>query len=98
MSTEMEEHKDMKIADTAHIEVAQDHLDPEAISRMHRHGAKGVMDEAARILQEAGGHVEYTPDERRRLLRRIDIYVCIPMCLTYFIQQVRARFVARADL
>jgi DNA-directed RNA polymerase subunit K/omega len=39
MSTEMEEHKDMKIADTAHIEVAQDHLDPEAISRMHRHPA-----------------------------------------------------------
>ena len=47
------------------------------------------MDDAARILHEAGGHRDFTAEERRRVLRRIDLFVCVPMCITYFIQQVR---------
>jgi hypothetical protein len=52
------------------------------------------MDDAARILHEAGGHRDYSAEDRRRVLRRIDLFVCVPMCITYFIQQV-CRVVSR---
>ena len=50
--------------------------------------ANNQLDEAARILNEAGGQHEFTAEDKRRVLRRVDIFVCIPMCITYFIQQV----------
>ncbi|ORY25070.1 major facilitator superfamily domain-containing protein [Naematelia encephala] len=81
---------DKDIERTEHIEssAAISHLDPKATSKLHRHGATQVVDEATRILEEAGGHVDYTATEKKQLLRRIDLYVCVPMCLTYFIQQM----------
>jgi hypothetical protein len=72
---------------TEHIEGTAHGLDPEAATHLTRHGANNQMDEAAKIL-EAAGQVNYTPEERKRVLRMIDIAVCVPMCLTYFIQQV----------
>ena len=45
------------------------------------------MDEAARILAEAGQQ-DFTVEDRKRVLRRIDIYVCLPMCIVYFLQQL----------
>lgn len=45
------------------------------------------MDEAARILAEAGQR-DYPLADRKRVLRRIDLYVCLPMCLVYFLQQL----------
>jgi hypothetical protein len=45
------------------------------------------MDDAARILHEAGGQQDFSAEDRRRVLRRIDLFVCVPMCITYFIQQ-----------
>lgn len=62
--------------------------DTEALKKIHRHGPKGVVDAAAELLAAAGAPVNYSVTERKRLLRMIDIYVCIPMCLVYFIQQV----------
>lgn len=53
-----------------------------------RRTANTQLDDAARLLAEAGGHVEYTPAEGKRVLRLIDFHVCLPMCLIYFIQQV----------
>lgn len=50
--------------------------------------ANTQLDEAARILAESGGHRSFTDEEKRRVLRKVDIFVCIPMCITYFIQQV----------
>jgi len=55
------------------------------------HGRKGAntqLDDAAKLLADAGGHVEYTPEDSKRVLRRIDLFVCLPMCLIYFIQQM----------
>ena len=49
--------------------------------------ANAHMDDAARILHEAGGQLEFSAEDRRRVLRRIDLFVCVPMCITYFIQQ-----------
>jgi hypothetical protein len=64
-----------------------DHIEHDTEKNVAWSGNKH-MDDAARILHEAGGHREYSVEDRRRVLRRIDIFVCIPMCITYFIQQV----------
>lgn len=50
--------------------------------------ANNQMDEAARILAEAGGQHNFSAEEKRRILRRVDLFVCVPMCITYFMQQV----------
>jgi hypothetical protein len=55
-----------------------------------KHTANNQLDDAARILQDAGGHFECSAADKKRVLRLIDLYVCLPMCLTYFLQQVRA--------
>lgn len=66
--------------------VAQPELDDlEGNQKLHRHGAAGKEDEAARLMAEQG-QVNYSVEERKRVLRKIDIAVCIPLCLTYFIQ------------
>ena len=51
-----------------------------------KYAANTQMDDAARLLYEVGGHVEYTKEEEKRVLRKVDFYVCIPMCLVYWIQ------------
>ncbi|GFZ48430.1 LOW QUALITY PROTEIN: hypothetical protein JCM24511_06178 [Saitozyma sp. JCM 24511] len=53
-----------------------------------RHKANNQMDDAAKILEEAGGSISYTQEDQKRLLRKIDLYVALPMCLVYFIQQL----------
>lgn len=69
-----------------------EHVDADSV---HKHdaetGKKGSantqLDDAARILAEAG-HLEFSAAERKRVLRRIDLFVCVPMCLVYFVQQM----------
>lgn len=56
-----------------------------------KYAANTQMDDAAKLLAEAGGHVEYSPADSKRVLRKIDLYVCLPMCLVYCIQQVSTR-------
>lgn len=69
-----------------------DHIEHDTEKNVTWSGNKH-MDDAARILHEAGGHREYSAEDRRRVLRRIDLFVCVPMCITYFIQQVCHGFV-----
>ncbi|KIM81601.1 hypothetical protein PILCRDRAFT_821381 [Piloderma croceum F 1598] len=45
------------------------------------------LDEAAVVLQNAG-HVEYSVEEDRRILRLVDLWVLTPMCIVYFLQQM----------
>ncbi|WVQ81318.1 hypothetical protein IAT38_003441 [Cryptococcus sp. DSM 104549] len=62
------------------------------------HGKKKTnyqVDEAARILRERGT-VEYTVDDSKRVLRRIDFFVCVPMCMVYMLQQLDKGTVAQA--
>ncbi|WWC60757.1 uncharacterized protein I303_103333 [Kwoniella dejecticola CBS 10117] len=61
-----------------------------------KHNANKQLDEAADILRENGGHVEYTVDDSKRILRKIDIFVCIPMCIVYLVQQLDKGTVAQA--
>jgi hypothetical protein len=49
-------------------------VDPETGKR--KFNANTQLDDAARLLEEAGGHVEATAEDRKRVLRRIDLFVC----------------------
>jgi hypothetical protein len=65
-----------------------------------RRGANTQLDDAAKLLADAGGHIDYSAEDSKRVLRKIDFYVCAPMCLIYFIQQVSVASLearARAD-
>lgn len=73
-----------------HVEQHMPEVDAEA--QKPKFAANSQLDDAARLLAEAGGHVEYTNAEAKRVLRRIDLFVCLPMCLTYFVQQVSTMF------
>lgn len=68
------------------IESAAPALDNEEAPRS-KYAANTQLDDAARLLAEAGT-IEYTHAEGKRVLRRIDFYVCSCMCLVYFIQQL----------
>lgn len=62
------------------------------------HKKKGVntqMDDAAAILAAAGER-DYSLAERKRVLRRIDLFVCLPMCLVYLLQQLDKQTVSNA--
>ncbi len=52
-----------------------------------RRGANTQVDDAARILDSAGGQFDITPEDRKRILRKVDLFVCVPMCIIYTIQQ-----------
>lgn len=83
--TSLKDEKDVGAVEHVDNTSAVPELDLEAKRQLHRHGAAGKLDEAARLMAEQG-QVNYSADERKRVLRKIDIFVCIPLCLTYFIQ------------
>ncbi|WVR08865.1 hypothetical protein IAU60_005924 [Kwoniella sp. DSM 27419] len=57
--------------------------------------ANNQLDEAAQIMEQSG-HFEYTDDDGKRVLRSIDLFVCVPMCLVYFLQQLDKMTVSQA--
>lgn len=76
-----DEKEDIK--DTAEVQ----HVEYDAEAGKPKYAANTQLDDAARILAEAGPR-DVTPEENRRVLRKIDLYVCLPMCIVYLIQQV----------
>ncbi|WVQ83847.1 hypothetical protein IAT38_005991 [Cryptococcus sp. DSM 104549] len=79
--------EDEKIA-SEHIETAPTtSYDPEK-GQTKKRTVNTQLDDAARLLEEAGGQIEYTHADNKRVLRLVDLYVCLPMCLIYFIQQL----------
>ncbi|WVQ65513.1 uncharacterized protein L199_003689 [Kwoniella botswanensis] len=82
MANNFEDKKDME----EHIEGGLNDA-PILEEKRKKHTANNQLDEAAAYLAQAGP-VEYTAEERRAVIRKIDIFVCIPMCLTYFLQQL----------
>lgn len=73
---------------TEHVEVAHTVTRDDMEKGRTKRTVNTQLDDAAKLLEEAGGHVEYTHADNKRILRLIDFYVCLPMCLVYFIQQV----------
>lgn len=77
---------DKTIVETEHVDrVTPD--DAETGKRPVRSTANNQLDDAARLLREAGG-IEVTLEENKRVLRRIDLFVCVPMCIVYWLQQL----------
>jgi hypothetical protein len=62
-----------KVLDQQQLEHIHDD-DPE--SGKKKLGANTQLDDAARLLDEAGGHIDASTEDRKRVLRRIDIFVC----------------------
>jgi hypothetical protein len=68
------------------------HVDlPELESGKPKYAANTQLDDAARILAEAG-HREFSAEDKKRVLRRIDFFVCLPMAIVYCVQQVCGEF------
>lgn len=73
---------DDKKLSTEHLERGDD--TENAFDEKHHAGnkKKGVntqLDDAAQLLAAHGGHVDYTPEENKRVLRMVDLYVCVPV-------------------
>lgn len=51
------------------------------------HGKVENMDEAARVMAEAG-KIEYTMEEDKAVLRKIDTWILPVLCLVYWVQQL----------
>jgi hypothetical protein len=79
--------KNLDAIEWAHLDNAATY---EEDGNKSKYAANTQLDDAAKLLAEAGGHVEYTAADSNRVRRTIDFYVCLPMCLVYFIQQVSA--------
>jgi len=53
------------------------------------HGINTQLDDAVRLLAEAGGSNSKSPRRRwKRVLRKIDLGVCVTMCIIYCIQSI----------
>jgi hypothetical protein len=75
---------DDKKLSTEHLERGGAGDDENAYDEKHQagHKKKGVntqLDDAAQLLAAHGGHVDYTPEENKRVLRMVDLYVCVPV-------------------
>lgn len=80
MSQNLEYEKDVLPQPTHH-----ETYDLEDGKSRHLPSTEG-MDDAAQILRDAGGQRDFSAQERKRVLRKIDLFVCVPMCLVYFLQ------------
>lgn len=76
---------------------AQEYIDtPDEELKGGKAKVNNQLDQAAQILADAG-HVEFSKEEKKRVLKWIDFYVCLPMCIVYWIQQVSLRSAGRVE-
>jgi hypothetical protein len=80
--------QDEELKQGAHqVEQINDHVEFDAGAVRRRRGANTQLDDAAKILEAAGGRHETTQEDRKRVLRKVDLWVCVPMCIVYCLQQ-----------
>jgi hypothetical protein len=72
---------------TQHIETlpAQE---ADAEAGLKRRNVNTQLDDAAELLAQAGGHVEVSLEDSKRVVRLVDVWVCVPMCIVYTIQNM----------
>jgi hypothetical protein len=69
--------------DVLHVE----NTDVEADGKPVYHSDK--VDDVAYILDQAAGEqIEISEQDRKRILRKIDLWVCVPLCIVYTIQSL----------
>jgi hypothetical protein len=71
---------------TQHLEHVLTAKDDDKQNEKQRHLGNHQLDDAKAILNQAGESIEISPEENKRLLRRIDWWVCAPMCIVYCVQ------------
>jgi hypothetical protein len=71
---------------TQHLEDVLTANDDDMLNEKQRHLGNHQLDDAKAILNQAGESIEISPEENKRLLRRIDWWVCAPMCIVYCVQ------------
>ena len=71
-----------------------DHIDYVAHRKDHHH----LADDAAEILEQAGDPIEITEQDRKRVLRKIDFWVAVPLCIVYTIQSMDKATLAYASV
>jgi hypothetical protein len=54
----------------------------------HRHGTQDGLDDVNDVVKEAGGDFKVSLNDSRRILRKIDLFVCVPMCIVYGLQNL----------
>lgn len=69
--------------------ISVNHIDNvnELESGKPKHGANTQLDDAARILAESDIK-DFSQAEKKRVLRKVDLWVCLPMCIIYCVQQL----------
>lgn len=87
MSSPETEQDIKKTALVEHLEDVAHDINPEAAVPKSR-GANTQLDDAARILAQVGGSIEVSAADRKRVLRSVDLWVCVPMCIVYCIQSL----------
>ena len=82
IGNKMATHGENIKADVVQIETS-DHVDATQAEQniKARHHVNTQMDDAAALLEAAGGQFEITPEDRKRILRKVDLWVCLPMCI-----------------
>ncbi|RSH84062.1 hypothetical protein EHS25_005307 [Saitozyma podzolica] len=73
---------------TQHLEHVLTANDDDMLNEKQRHLGNHQLDDAKAILNQAGESIEISPEENKRLLRRIDWWVCAPMCIVYCVQSL----------
>jgi hypothetical protein len=53
-----------------------------------RHATQGGLDDVNDLVAEAGGQFNVPLTDSKRVLRKIDLYVCVPMCIVYGLQNL----------
>jgi len=64
-----------------HADDAENALDDKHIDGGKKKGVNTQLDDAAALLAAHGGHIEYTAEENKRVLRMVDLYVCVPVSI-----------------
>ena len=85
----------------SHIENRGDHQDANELNdsaAKARGGATGKVDDAAEVIAAAGGQREISAEERKRVLRIIDLWVCVPMCIVYTVQSMDKASISYASV
>jgi hypothetical protein len=70
-----------------HLEHVNSLDDTEKQRTQAHHGTDSDMDEGAKVIAEAG-KIEYTIEEDKAVLRKIDTWILPVLCLVYWIQQL----------
>lgn len=70
-----------------HLEHVNSFDDTEKQRPQGRHVPEGDLDEAAKVLADTG-KIEYTIEEDKAVLKKIDTWILPVLCLVYWIQQL----------